>query len=211
MNNVTKSLAIVGALVVSLSAGPPLAASPADEITRAVAVRGLSDPARAPAKEFMTAFTAVVLRVQPAELPRYVAAAVKLRPDLAPKIVALAVRVSGNWHRDRPMTVSLAGDLEKTPPAERCELIGAIVKAAVAITPNTVAEIASAAAGADRDMRQCVIEAAVSAVPGAEAEIIEAVNATTTLPPLHSINNYRPLNPSDSAGIVVSPEKPPGS
>jgi hypothetical protein len=199
MNNLTKSLAIVSALAVSLSAGPPLVASPSDEITRAVAVRGLTNPAHAPAKEFMTAFSAVVLRAEPAELPRYVAAAVKLRPDLAPKIVALAVRVSGNSHRDRA-----------TSAAERCDVVAGIMKAAVAITPDAVAEIAGAAAGADREMRQCIIEAAVSVVPGAEEEITLAVNAAANLPSMYSMNNHRGLNPSESAAAVVSPEKPPG-
>jgi hypothetical protein len=199
MNNLIKSLAIIGAVAVSLSVGPLLVASPGDEITRAVAVRGLTDPARAPAKEFLTAFTAVALKAPPAELPRYVAAAVKLRPDLAPKIVALAVRVSGNSHRDRAIDA-----------AERCEVVAGIVKAAVAITPDTVAEIAGAAAAADREMRQCIIDAAVSVVPGAEEEITLAVNAAANLSSVYSMNNHRGLNPSESAAAVVSPEKPPG-
>jgi hypothetical protein len=141
----------------------------------------------------------VALRAQPAQLPRYVAAAVKLRPDLGPKIVALAVRVSGNSHRDRAISA-----------AERCEVMAGIVKAAAAVTPDTVAEIAGAAAGADREMRQCIIEAAVSAVPAAEEEITLAVNAATNQASAYSMNNKRGLNPSESAAAVVSPEKPPG-
>ena len=209
MKNVTQSLAILGALVVALSPGAPLVASPADEITRAVAVRGLSDPARAPAKDFMSAFTAVVLQAEPGEVSKYVAAAVKLRPDLAPRIVAAAVRVGGNSHSDRAMSVSLPNN-RKEKSDENCALLTDIIKAAVAVNPEAVAEIAGAAAGANRDMRQCIIEAAVSAVPSAEAEIIQAVNAATILSPLQSISVHGPLYPSDFVAVVVSPEKPPG-
>ena len=208
MNNVTRLLTILGALVVAISPSSPLLATPTDEITRAVAVRGLSDPTHAPPKEFITAFTAVVFRAEPAKLPSYVAAAVKLRPDLAPKIVALAVKASyANWHANDAMPVSSSDDRKKSR-AELCELVTDIVKAAVVVTPDTVAEIAAAAAGASRDMRECIIAAAVSAVPDAESKIIQAVNAATVMPPSYGFE-YGPLNPSDIAGVVVSPEKPP--
>ena len=91
-----------------------------------------------------------------------------------------------------------------------CELITEIVKAAVAVTPETVSEIAGAAAAACREMAECIIAAAVSAVPNAKEQILQAVHSAMTLPPSHW-TDFGPLNPSDSAGVVVSPEKPPVS
>jgi hypothetical protein len=73
-------------------------ATPAEEITRAVAVNGVSGVSQARPRLFLKAFTAVALRAQPRDLPDYVIAAVNLRPDLAPNSVAVAVKAAArNW------------------------------------------------------------------------------------------------------------------
>src|SRR5712692_8726127 len=65
-------------------------ATPADEIARAVLANGVSDVNQATAKQFIRAFSAVLVRVGAKEIPSYVSSAIKLHPDLAPQITAAA-------------------------------------------------------------------------------------------------------------------------
>src|SRR5689334_16334478 len=96
-------------------------ATPADEITRAVTVNGVSDVARARPRRFVKAFAAVTLRVPPRDLPDYVVAAINLRPDLAANVVAVAVKASvKNW---------------ETKPQLLCLMIERIVQAGIAANP----------------------------------------------------------------------------
>src|ERR1044072_7535276 len=100
----------------------PAFANPADEITRAVTVNGVSEVSAATHRQFLKAFTAVALRVQPRDLPDYVIAAINLRPDLTPNAVAVAVKAAGrNW---------------ESKPELLCPLIERIVRAAIAANPG---------------------------------------------------------------------------
>lgn len=183
-------------------------ATPAEEISRAVAVNGVVDVSAAPPKQFMQAFTAVAWRAQPRELPNYVIAAINLRSELAPNIAAVAIKA-----------VVKNPDIK---PAVRCVLVDRIIRAAITANPDALIAIVKAAASASPELRQCVISAAISTVPGARNAIVQAANARAvpfafltfsasghggfsfTAPTLN------PANISDLGdGNVNSPEQPP--
>lgn len=193
-NYFTRRTLLVSAAFTSISGGSLVFAAPADEITQAVSVRGVSNASTALPKQFATAFTAVAFRVEPSELPDYVVAAVKLRPDLAPISVAIAVKAA-----------CANSGATRTGRVELCQLVHQIVKVAVAANPAAAARIARAAVVVCREMRQCIIEGAIAGAPGAENNITEAV-LEVSLPPNDSM--FR--SPNDvSIAPVVSPEQPP--
>lgn len=154
-------LAILCGLVLSV----PAYATPADEISRAVAVHGVADIGLARPGQFLKGFAAVALRVQPRDLPEYVIAAINLRPDLAPRAVGVAIKAAArNW---------------EAKPEALCALIERIVTAAIAAEPDAAVAIAEAAASAAPRLRGCVVAAAIAAAPGAKAAIIEAATRKT--------------------------------
>jgi hypothetical protein len=205
-----RSLVRVAALVLCasafLTASAP--ATPAEEISSAVAVNGVADVSAAHPKQFLKAFTAVALRTQPRELPNYVIAAINLRSELAPNIVAVAVKA-----------VLKNSDMK---PGARCVLVDRIIRAAIAANPDAVIAIVKAAASASPELRQCVISAAISTVPGEKDAIIQAAK-TKTIPfafLTFSATDTRgfsftaaTLNPANISEIgddsVNSPEQPP--
>jgi hypothetical protein len=140
-------------------------ALPADEITRAVAVNGVSDISQARPRQFVKAFSAVALRVQPRDLPDYVVAAVNLRPNLAPNVVAVAVKAAvKNW---------------EAKPEALCAIIERIVRAAIAVNPDAAVSIAKAAVSASPELRRCVVAAAISARPEEKEAIVQAASGKT--------------------------------
>jgi len=191
-----------------LSSGSSFA-TPTEDVTRAVLVSGVSDVSQAYPKQFLKAFTAVVLRTQPRDLPDYVVAAVNLRPDLSPKIVAVAVKAA-------------VRKLESKQGAMR-GIIDRIVRVAIAANPDAAVSIARAAIAAAPDLRQCVAALAISAAPNKEAEIqvpAESPSISLALLTLSGIDSeefsvnsatINPANLSDLSGSVAvnSPEQPP--
>ena len=185
-------------------------ATPSEEIVRAVAANGVTDVSQAHARQVVNAFRAVTFRVQPRDLPDYVAAAIKLRPDLAANFVAVAVKATGKRAGAKPELV--------------CTMIERIVAAAVAAKSSAAVSIASAAAVAAPRLRQCVIDAAVLAAPADRDQIVEAASTRTTplafltysasdetgFAPwsgtLHSSNIF---DIGNSGGVINSPEQPP--
>jgi hypothetical protein len=129
------------ALALALFAGQPVLASPATEIHRSVKVAGATDIKHAVPATFMQGYNAVIIKVRQADAPLYVSAAVKMRPDLAPQITVATLNAR---------------------PRERhsCEGISAIIKAAIAATPDSRYAIARAALAAQPTSRQCILEAA---------------------------------------------------
>ena len=87
-NTFLRNLVLCGCTVLAV----PVFASPADEIIRAVKANGVSDVSHARPQQFVKAFAAVTVRVQPRDLPAYVAGAINLRPDLTANVVAVAVK-----------------------------------------------------------------------------------------------------------------------
>jgi hypothetical protein len=187
----------------------PAFATPADEITRAVAANGVSDVSNARPRQFVKAFAAVASRVPPRELPDYVVGAINLRPDLAPNIVAVAIKAAAkNW---------------ETKPQILCVMIERIVRSAIAANPDAAVAIAKAGASAAPTSRRCVINAALAAAPQAKDQILEAATAKTI--PLAFLtfsaadsSSYSSwggsLNPANITevggnGAVNSPEQPP--
>ena len=184
-------------------------ATPAEEITRAVAVHGVSDVSLAQPKQFLKAFTAVALRTQPRELPDYVIAAIDLRPDLSSKIVAIAIKAAvKNW---------------EAKPAALCAMIDRIIKAAIAANPDSVVSIVKGGASASPELRHCIVSAAIAAAPHEKDAIVHAATART-LPfaflTFSATDNsgfsftpatLSPANISDLGdnGSVNSPEQPP--
>jgi hypothetical protein len=183
-------------------------ATPAEEISRAVAVHGVTDVSAAHPKQFLKAFTAVALRAQPRELPDYVIAAINLRSDLAPNFAAIAIKA-----------VVKNSEMK---PGGRCVLIDRIIRAALAANPDAVIAIVKAAASASPELRQCVISAAISTVPGARNAIVQAAN--TGAVPFAFLNfsttgrggfsfTAPTLNPANISDLgesnVNSPEQPP--
>lgn len=159
----------------------PAFANPTEEITRAVTVNGIADVSAARPRQFLKAFTAVALRVQPRDLPDYVIAAINLRPDLTPNAVAVAVKTAvRNW---------------ESKPELLCPLIERIVKAAIAANPGAAVAIAKAGASASPHLRRCVVAAAISAAPEARDQIVEA--ATNKIPAFA----YLTFSASDSGGF----------
>jgi len=184
-------------------------ANPAEEITRAAAVNGVTDVAQASPRQFVKAFTAVALRTQPRDLPNYVVAAIDLRPDLAPRVVGVAVRATVKNSEGK------AGLL--------CLMVERIIRAGIAACPEGAVSIAKAGSSAAPELRRCVIDAAVSATPDKKSEIVQA--ATTKAMPFafltfsaSEINAFSfsaaTLNPANLSspndnGAVASPEQPP--
>jgi hypothetical protein len=187
----------------------PVFATPADEITRAVEVNGVSNVSQALPRQFVKAFTAVALRVQPRDLPDYVVGAINLRPDLAPNVVAVAVKAAmKNW---------------ETKPQLLGAVIERIVRAAIAANPDAAVAIVNAGASAAPSLRHCVISAAIASAPQARDQILEAAMGKTV--PLAFLTfsasdgsgfsswgaNLNPANISEVGGnsVVTSPEQPP--
>jgi hypothetical protein len=183
-------------------------ATPAEEISGAVAVHGVTDVSAAQPKQFLKAFTAVAFRAQPRELPDYVSAAVNLRSELAPNIAAVAIKAVVKH--------------SETKPAARCTLVDRIIRAAVSANPDAVIAIVKAAAAASPELRQCVISAAISTVPGARNAIVQAANVGAV--PFAFLNfsatghggfsfTAPTLNPANISDLgdsnVNSPEQPP--
>ena len=78
-----------------------LIASPAGEITKAVAADG-KNVQQANADEFVNAFSAVIVGVDKKQSSSYVDAAVTMRPDLKDKIVAAAGSIASTPAGDTP-------------------------------------------------------------------------------------------------------------
>jgi hypothetical protein len=184
-------------------------ATPTEEITRAVAVNGVSDVSLAQPKQFLKAFTAVAFRAQPRELPDYVIAAVNLRPDLSPRIVAVAIRAAvKNW---------------EAKPEALCAMIDRIIRAAVAADPESVVSIVRAGASVSPELRHCIIAGAIAAAPREKDAILHAATAKPipfAFLTFSATDNggfsftpatLSPANISDlgNNGSVTSPEQPP--
>lgn len=183
-------------------------ATPAEEISRAVAVTGVADVAAAHPKQFLKAFAAVAFRAKPRELPNYVHAAVNLRSDLAPSIAAIAIKAVVKH--------------SETKPAARCVLVDRIIRAAIIANPDAVVAIVKAAASAAPELRHCAVNAAISMIPGERDAIVQAAN-TRALPFAfltfsaagHSGFSFTAptLNPANISDLgesnVNSPEQPP--
>ena len=196
------------ALILGVSLCTTAFATPADDISRALAANGVTDVSTVPARQFLKPFTAVAFRVQPRVLPDYVIAAVNLRPDLAPKLVALAVKAAVRNSEGKPEAL--------------CPLIQRIVAAAIAANPDAVVTIARASASAAPHFRRCVAEAAIAAAPNAQQAILEATTKTLPLAFIYSADagsagffftaaTLNPANisePGNDTG-VNSPEQPP--
>jgi hypothetical protein len=172
-------------------------ATPAEEISRAVAVNGVSDVSQARPRQFVKAFNAVALRIPPREL--------------APNVVAVAIKAAvKNW---------------EAKPEALCGVIQRIVKVAIAASPDTATSITKAAVSASPNFRRYVVEAAVAAAPDRKDAIVEAGSARTQpfafLTFSATDNNgfsftaatLSPANISDLGGdgSVNSPEQPPPS
>lgn len=200
-------LALCGSAFLTASAF----ATPAEEITQAVAVNGISDISVAQPKQFLKAFTAVAFRAQPRELPDYVIAAINLRQDLAPRIVAVAIKAAvKNW---------------EAKPVALCAMIDRIIRAAIAANPDAVVSIVKAGASASPEFRHCIVPAAIAAAPSAKEAILQAATAKavpfaflTFSATDHSGFSYSaatlsPANISDpgDSGSVNSPEQPPSN
>jgi hypothetical protein len=200
-------LLLCGSVLLSASAF----ATPTEEISRAVAVHGVSDVSQIRPRQFVKAFNAVALRIPPRELPDYVTAAIDLRPDLAPNVVAVAIKAAvKNW---------------EAKPETLCGVIQRIVKVAIAASPGTATSITKAAASASPNFRRYVVEAAVAAAPDRKDAIVEAGSARTQPFAFLTFSatdisgfsfpaaTLSPANISDLGGDggVNSPEKPPSS
>ena len=198
-------IALCGSILVTTSA----LATPAEEITRAVAANGVSDVSQARPHQFVKAFNAIALRTPPRDLPVYVTAAIDLRPDLAQNVVAVAIKAAvKNW---------------EAKPAALCGMIDRIVKAGIIANRDAVVSIVKAAASAAPESRRCVVEAALAAAPEAKEAIVEAADAKTlpfafltfsatdTSGFSFSAATLNPANISDlgANGNVNSPEQPP--
>lgn len=183
-------------------------ATPAEEISQAVAVQGVADLSTAKPKQFLKAFTAVALRIQPRELPSYVIAAVNLRPELAPNIVAVAVKAAVKNLEGRPTAL--------------CAIIERIVRAAIIANPDAVVAVVRAAASSAPPLRHCVANGAISAAPQAKDAILQAARAnalpfaflTFSASGQSGFSYASPtLNPANISDLgedeVNSPEQPP--
>jgi hypothetical protein len=183
-------------------------ATPAEEISQAVAVQGVADLSKAQPRQFLKAFTAVALRIQARELPPYVIAAINLRPDLAPNIVAVAVKAAVKNSEDKPNTL--------------CGIIERIVKAAIIANPDAVLAVVRAAVSSAPPLRHCVANGAISAAPQSKDAILRAAMAKAvpfaflTFSASHESGfSYAAptLNPGNISDLgddeVNSPEQPP--
>ena len=198
------------ALVLFASALLPASSisAPVEEISKAVAINRNTDVSTARPKQFLKAFNAVAVRVNPRGLPDYVSGAVNLRPDLAPNIVAVAIHAA-------------VKKLEGNPNA-LCAVINRIINAATGANRDGVILIVKAGVAAAPELRHCVVNGALSAAPAEKEAIIQAAsarrlpfafltfsaNATSgfsfTAATLNPANISVPENDS-----VISPEQPP--
>ena len=176
-------------------------ATPAEQISRAVAANGAADVSHAAPTQFVKAFAAVVFRAQPRDLPDYVRAAINLRPDLTQNVVFVAVKAAvNNW--------------EAKPELLRV-MIDRIVRAAIAANSDAAVSIARAASSAAPSLRDCVIRAAIAAAPQAKDEILAAASGRTQ--PfaffVFSASGSVIVNPANISEVgdatVTSPEQPP--
>ena len=183
-------------------------ATPAEEISRAVAVNGVADVATAHPKQFLKAFNAVALRIQPRELPNYVTAAIDLRSELAPNIAAVAIKA--------------AVKNSKAKSGLGCALVDRIISAAITANPEAVLAVVKAAASAAPELRQCTVNAAISNAPGEKEAILQAANGqvvpfaflTFSASDQSGFSFTAPtLNPANISDLgdsnVNSPEQPP--
>lgn len=187
----------------------PAFATPTDDIVRAVAVSGAADVSQARPRQFLRAFTAIVSRTQPRDLPDYVAAAVTVRPDLSPKIVAVALKAAVQKLEAKQGALGAI--------AER------IIRAAIAANPDAAVAIAKASIEASPALRHYVVIAAVSAAPNHESEIRTTAQSQSISLALLTLSRsdsegfsmssatLSPANLSDLGGSVGvnSPEQPP--
>ena len=183
-------------------------ASPTDEITRAVSANH-SDVSSAQPKQFITAFTAVVLHAPARNLPSYVTAAVHLRPALASNIAAVAIKTAVKSRGEN--TQALAS------------LIDSIIRAAIAANADAAVAIAKAACAAAPEFPRTILNAAISAAPELKDALAQAVTqksvpfAFLTFSTSDSGGlSWGPsmLNPADISVVgnddsVASPEQPP--
>jgi hypothetical protein len=182
-------------------------ATPAEEISRAVAAQGVADVSSAHPRQYQKAFTAVALRVSPRALPEYVIAAINLRPDQASTVVTVAVKAAVKNSEAKPVAL--------------CTLIERIVTAAIAAKPESAVAIAKAAVQASPQFRRCALAAAIAAAPDARVAIIEATKQNTFIFPTFTGGessgfafNAATLNPANISepgddDSVNSPEQPP--
>ena len=159
-------------------------ATPAKEISQAVAAGGGGDATTAQPKQFLKAFTAVALRAQPRQLPDYVIAAINLRPELTSNIVAVAVKAAVKNSEDKPSAL--------------CAMIDRIVRAAIAANPDAVVSVVRAAASASPQMRQCVVNGAIAAAPMAKEAILQA-GLVKAVP-----SSFVSLSASDQSGFFFT-------
>jgi len=167
---------------------------PADEIGRALLANGISDASQATARQFIRAFSAVVVRIGAKEVPSYVSSAIKLRPELAPQITAAALEA-----RVGQQCNQIGGQIS-------CAEVSAIIRAAIAAAPRARDAIVCAALGVAPALRGCILAAAgvkESDLAFFQPPCIDAVNITSTA--LGSINPRSISSPS-----ISSPEQPPG-
>lgn len=183
-------------------------ATPRDEIVQAVAANTARHISEAQPKQFLKAFTVVALRAQPRDLPAYVIAAINLRQDLTPKVVTVAVKAAVKNCEDRPQIVGA--------------IVQAIVRAAIAASPDAALSIARASASASSDLRLLLVSAAIEAAPEEKDAIIEAASPKT-VPfaflafSVSGVSGFSfhadTLSPANiqepTGGIVTSPEQPP--
>jgi hypothetical protein len=183
-------------------------ATPAEEISQAVAVQGVADVSTAKPKQFLKAFTAVALRIQPRDLPSYVIAAVNLHPELAPNVVAVAIKAAMKNSEDKPTAL--------------CGIIDRIVRAAILANPDAVVAVVRAAASSAPPFRHCVASGAISAAPRSKEAIVQAATAkavpfaflTFSASDQSGFSYVAPtLNPANISDLgndgVNSPEQPP--
>jgi hypothetical protein len=196
------------AVALALFAGSASAASPTDEISRAVRVAGGANIKQAAPAEFLQGFRAVAVKIKQAETPLYVSTAVRMRPDLAPQITVAALNA-------RPLD------------RRTCEGIDAIIKAAIAAAPSARHAIAQAALAAQPASRACILAAAGTSeadltlayarrsdgkqvIDGKDGKgVIEERQAAFFPPPtIWDVGNIISINPGPGGFFVVSPSDP---
>jgi hypothetical protein len=187
------------------------AASPADEISRAVKVAGGADIKKAAPAEFVQGFRAVVIKAKQAEAPLYVSTAVGMRPDLAPQIAGAALKA-------RPLD------------RRTCDGVDAIIKAAITAAPTARHAIAQAALAAQPAARDCILAAAGTSaaelqfaytrrssdgkqvIDGKDdKEVIEdkrVYEPGFPAPDIWDVGNIISINPGPGGVLVVSPSDP---
>ena len=171
------------------------AATPSDEIARAVSASGASDVKRATPDQYIRAFTTVLVSAKTKDIPSYVSSGVTLRPDLADQIVVAALKVA------RPMSGKEVVD--KQLP---CDWMEPIIRAAIAAAPSAKDAIVRAALASDPWARACILAAA--GVKEGELALfrppgVDAGNINSTI-----IGTINPGN-IGGQGLPTSEEQPP--